>query len=416
MTLSLLVKTLKSGLRLIIAVAVVAAILAAAFTIVRPAVFEARSTLLITPPASQAQPEGGGRLAAALLQQSSPLKVLEGVMSSQTAKERVWKALNTDEDHLTLIVSTDPTNYQFTISAQAKDRDLALNGTKTAIDVLATLRRELDVSRAGLQAKELSKALEAKRIQLKDLENEALALQLASKTAVNPNDPASVVIYKQRFQELKAEREGVDKELNKLGAVASQALRSMNSYAAVSPSFESLRQNVVQAEIELRAVQQRYRGDATMLREATAKAETAKKLLNAELDKYLTSIRAGTNPQVATLAAKRASLDVQIEAFKLLSEQAPQEALKLWRIQRDLQTMDQVYTRLKVEYESAMVEEKVANSWWSVLDAPYLLPKPINKSLGMATLLAGLGGAFFTILVLAARATLREQAEPETES
>lgn len=411
MTLSQLILTIKRGFKLIVGVTLLAAVAAAIFTIVRAPLYEARTTLLVTPPASQAQAEGGGRLAAALLQQSSPLRVLEGVMTSRTAKTKVWKTLDTNEDDLPIVTSTDPTNNQFTIITRAGNPDLALNGSKTAIQVLADLRRELDVSRAGLQAQELKKALDTKRAELKLLEDRGLDYQLKAKTAVDPTDPGTVVAYKRKAQELKSELSGIEKELGKLGSLATTAERSMNSYAANVPGFDTLRQNVVEAEIELRAMEQMYRGDATKLREARARAETARKSLNDELTRYLSSVRTGVNPQVATLEARRASLVVQIEALDQLALYAPGEALELLRLRRDLDTMNEVYTRLKVAYESALIEEKVANTWWSILDEPYLLPKPINKSLGMAILLTSFAAFALTVLFLTARATLREEAD-----
>ena len=411
MTLAQLLLTIKNGFRLILGVTIFAAILAAAITIIRPAVYEARTTLLVTPPASQAQSEGGGRLAAALLQQSSPLRVLEGVMTSRTAQTRVWKSLDVTEDDLKIISSTDPTTNQFVIITRAGTPDLALKGSETSIAVLANLRRELDVSRAGLQAAELKKALDAKLIDLKTLEDKALAYQMGAKTAVDPTDPGTVVAYKKQAQELKAELSGVEKELAKLGSAASAAQRTMNSYAANVPGFETLRQNVAETELELKAVEQKYQGDATKLREARARAKSAKDSLNAELTKYLTSVRSGLNPSVATLEARRAGLIVQIETLDQLALYAPGEALELLRLQRDLETLNEVYARLKVGYESALVEEKVANTWWSILDAPYLMPKAINKSLGMSILLASFAAAALTVLFLTARATLRAESE-----
>lgn len=409
MTLADIYRVLWSKKWLIAAFAFFCAVAAAIIVSVLPPVFEARAALLVH---RSPQQDLSAQISLFPRQTASQVNILQGILLSRTALDSVASQMGyASAEDVDYRVTVDPQTNQVTIASQNVDSSAALKEVEAALDALALIRREVDISQTQYEVEELRRTLEEKVIELQIAEDELLAVQESHETMVNPQDPGTLTEYYTNYRELQSQLDGVREQLRITRQLLADGASDPNIAIAV-PGIERLTEALYQAEVELSAARSRFQPDTPEVREAESRVATAEANLQQAIDAYARGIRANVDPVLLQLTAQERALAAQVEVALRLWETAPGEALELQRVFREVSGLRAVVDRLEAEYQGARVRASVAEQQWSVLDQPYLLDRPVNKRLGLTSALGfGLGLLLMSVIVVirSSASTLDEQ-------
>lgn len=384
---------------LVTALTLFGAISAFAYTSLSAPRWQARAALLL--PITESG--GGGGAIAALVGQgaTSPLNVLEGVVSSRKSVNRVAELTGTDPEKLEdqLSAKGDAPSNQLVITAEDGSSEKALQIVRSSIHVLTGLTKELGLSVAVRTKKEIETALESKKAELKKAEEAITAFQKAAKTVPDPEAPYSGGAYIKVYSEAKLELTKVQKQLAAAKEVATNALGKPFDLPTGLPDQELLRQKLVDKENQLQVARIHFGENAKEVIVLRKEVEAMRDSLKSELSRRVQAISDGVDIKVAELEAQRILLTWQVQAFKQLADIAPVEAAEAIRLGREVQTLTEVVSQLRTSFEKARIDADVDKVRWTVLEDPFVVKPALNKRFVRATAFGGALGFLIAALV-----------------
>lgn len=379
------------------------AMIAALYTLVVPAMWAAHSALLLP------MPDGGsqGEMSRLALMPGGPqpVSMLRAVIESRTSINDVAKAtgLTAKDARAMMQIEEDLQRNVLKVSAESTDANEALKAVRTALDSLQRIEREVGFSIASKQATILGKAVETKKQELADAEDRLLAYQRGMTTIPDSGQGQTVVEYAKRLQELNLSLEQVRKELEIQQRLATGRLPEPELPTGL-PQLDRWRERLREAEYQLALDLTKFNEDAPSVRRLRREVQVARDALQAEVEAFVRSMQQTVNDKTAALEAKRLVLELQVQTARELAAKAPGEAVEFRRLLRSVNTASETYRKVLTEYETARTQAEANRVRWTILDAPYVEDKPVNKGIARN---AALGAAIGFILGLFAAASRR---------
>lgn len=380
---------------LVLTLTLVGAVAAYTYTKLSPARWQARAALLL--PISEAG--GGSGAIAALVGQgtTSPLNILEGIITSRKTIDRVAEKTGADPDKLKDILDAkgDAPSNQLIITAEDESSERALSYVRTSIHVMSGLTRELGLSVAMRTKEQIQTALKSKEAELANAEDALTAFQKTARTAPDPEAPYSAAAYIKAYGEAKLELQKVERQLNAARKIAESALGKPIDLPTGLPDQELLRQKLIEKENQLQVARIQFNESAREVVILRKEVQALRASLQGELSRRVRAITDGVDVRVADLEAQRILLSWQAQALKQLADIAPAEAAEATRRGREVQTLNEVVAQLRSQFEKARIEADVDKVRWSILEDPYVVKPAVNKRFFRAT---AFGGAFGFLL------------------
>lgn len=412
MTLADIARVLWSRKWFIFAVSLFFGVAAAIIVTMVPPVFEARAALLVH---RSPQQDMAAQFSLFPRQTASQVNILQGILESRTALAEVAESMGySSAEDVEYRVIVDPQTNQVVVASQNTDSQIALSEVQAALDALAQIRRNVDLSQVQYEVKELERALEEKTAELRIAEDDLLELQKSHETMVNPQEPGTLTDYYVNYRELQSQLDGVREELRTTRRLLADGASDPSISLAV-PGIDRLTEALYHAEIEFSAVKARFQEGTPEYREAESRVDTARANLQQAVASYARGVERNVDPKLLQLTAQERALAAQVEVAMRLWEAAPGEALELQRSFRQVTGLQMVVDQLQAEYQSARVRASVAEQQWSVLDQPYLLDRPVNKRLGLTTALGFIIGLILASTVIVIGAGAAPLGEDESE-
>lgn len=368
------------------------------YTIVIPPLWRARAAILL------AQPESP-RTAIPILQtqQVQPIKVLKGVLESDTAIGRLRElsgySYRDTRDKLDVVDETQAN--QLIITFKDKNSSLAQRSVETCLELLEELDSQMSFNVAERQAELLKTAIDEKTKELEAAQQRLVDFQKTMRVPIKPEKPEETGTLLKTITELELNLVGVQKELSEAKAQAKKSAQDITLPSAL-PASETWRQKLVDLQYALRIAEINEGDDSPNVKRLREEIVATRKQLEEEISKTLRSINSNIDKSVAELEAKRVVLTWQLAHAKELAQVAPNEAAQAQRLLYEVNVLEEVLTNIRAQYEKAMIDSQVAKIRWSVLEKPHIEERAINKRYALYPAIGVLAGILlvFSIAII----------------
>ncbi|HEY3285320.1 MAG TPA: Wzz/FepE/Etk N-terminal domain-containing protein [Armatimonadota bacterium] len=347
-------------------------------------------------------------------QSASPIKVNHSILESRRARDYVGPRVGLSDKQLRLVLTAkdDPPSGLLSLSVKYKDPTETLKITELFIEAMSDLNRRLSLPQARTQVLALQKQLEEKRAELRRAEEHLRNTQTLTKTAPGA-DPLTGATnrYAQQLNETEV-------ELARVRASIAEARGKMESLAApgTPPPAEMAparqwRDRLANLEYDLRVEEMTYGVEAPSVVRLRGQIAVARKQLQQELERYLSTVRANAEPSLAGLEATRVGLEAQQKVLRDLAARAPEEAVDTQRQVREVTALGALVQQIRIQYESARLLAATDPNRWEVLDPPALSNdgRPVNKRWVVNAAMLGVLGFLLGSAIVLVRTRPRQQ-------
>jgi uncharacterized protein involved in exopolysaccharide biosynthesis len=359
--------------------------------------FRGIATLLVVTPDLGAK---ANQLAVLSATASTPLRTIKGVMQSERELSAIRTKFNLDWrifDTAFKVVDESQSN-QLIISYESTDREKIVPVLEFSLSMLGDLDKELSFSAGSRQADTLRTAVADKKEELRAVEEKLLTFQKKMKAPSVPDKPETVGNYIEELRNLEFELAGVKQQLSTLRSQAKNAATAPSDIPTVIPNAKIWQKSVAEDEYELKVALTSLGPENPEVVSLTRKLEQSRVKFKEAVQSYYKSVNRSLDPKVAELEAKRTLLESQVITARGYANVAPQEALTLTRLVTEVLTVRTVYGQLRSQFEQAKIESEVGKVRWSVLDAPYIHPRPTNKARLIPSIASTLLGFFIALI------------------
>ena len=375
------------------------------FTFFSPALWRAQADLMLTMPTGQA--------ALPLSNGPTPLTIVGGMFQSRFVQEELHTKAKVPWSLTPITVSVDEKTEQNTIQIGANDasKSKAIKKLQIALDAVQVLQRRFDVSLANKQASELQKAIETKTVELQRAEQDLLDLE---KSGILP-----IKLDGQDLAQLVVTAKGVEVDLQAADTELKGQLEMIKKSVAAGSSSptplavpEDMRRKLQDAQLAL-VKEKITAGDlAPSVVRLQKEVDAAKAEIAAELSRTEASAQTNLEPNVFRLALRKEVLTSQASAYRKLLGTMPQDSIRVSRKVREVETYSAILTQLRHDYELKKVNAVSDQVVFDVLEAPYILDEPVNKTYGKNAVLFGLLGVVVYILIILYGTYFKREAKP----
>lgn len=328
--------------------------------------------------------------AEALLGDKDDSALYRGVLESFPVQDAVAKATNQDFEDIRKYLHIEPKLpvKQLAVYTIDSDKDRGEKAVKTALGKLTEITRSFGFNKAERTAELLKQVIEENQAKLGQAEAKVLAYTKQMKAPTNPQNPAEVTNMMRKYYDLQAEYEILNKQVQLAKSGVSASVRSALDTPTSIPGLEKWRNQLVQANVELRQAESLYGPDAPEIRALKAKVETLEQAASEEVNRYLKGVGNGVNNSIFELVLNRQLVKWKIDSLKPVVENAPTEAVTLKRLMIEQTLRENILSNLRKQYEEARITQQVDRAKWAVLEPVHTLEKPTNKSFGKHLLIA----------------------------
>lgn len=405
--LSIFGRRIVDHLRLIFVLAILGAISMVVYTLFATPVYRAKASLLLVQSGSSA-PSAAAQAAMALggagSGQAQQAGMLQGILASENALGLIATQAGIERDDLEkdLVVNFDAKQSVLSFSYDSAKPEIGVKVLRATIESLNQLNRDIGFSVAARQANLLKTSVSTAEKELKMSEEQLKEFAKKAETGSDAKDPSSSGFYLKQLRQAEFELGTIETSLAKAKSVAmkSSALNLVPSgVIAIKPWQDKL----AELQYQLQVAQQKYGPEAPEIVALQKTISVTKSQLNSETQKYISSVNEQIEPNLAQLEAKRLTADYQVKYWRRLAESAPDEALGLSRLGRQVALKSTTLAQLQEQYNRAKIESEVDRVRWSELDKPYFMKAPINKSKGKPAILGFILGGFLGCLFALSR-------------
>lgn len=321
------------------------------------------------------------------------------------------------------IQNTKQTNL-ITVKAKGSSPEEAQMISQAVVDNFLTMQTDMNQQTQSTMVKFLNERIDEAKKDAEEARAKFAEYQQTHKV-YNPDEQAKAAVAKMNtFDEAignmavqqKAGQAKLEAVSAKLGDIRSSSQTfNINDNETVM----ALRKQIVDAQVELVNLQERYTEDHPSVISAKEKIAVLQKKLSEEVNTIVASKYTTLNPAQAALIGEQANAQVSIAVAQASEsaiqerkaekekelEQFPQEVLEYLNLQRDTAIKEEIYTGLVKQCESKKIQEVMESMDIQIVD-PANLPEedrpafPVKKIVVAVGLLIGLIVSFVYSLVI----------------
>ncbi|HVT13177.1 MAG TPA: Wzz/FepE/Etk N-terminal domain-containing protein [Fimbriimonadaceae bacterium] len=414
-----------------------------AYTVFAPPIWEAKATIVFpvrTPSILGSSNFDQSSLAATLTGGPTPLKVFGGMLESQHALEYVAKAtgLKKREVKDMRTIQDQAMESSITISARDRNPDLAKKVVQLHLDALQEINQKVSKPLDSNDADVLASRIDAQQKKLADAEQRLLQFQnhavtapsfVASGSGKDTTIVPAASKWAESLKQLQLDYDRANSAIQDVDSRTHAIAKNGGKWPSNIPQVQKWRDKLSDLQYDLQVQEITLAPTAPEIVKINKAIDITKDELQKELNKYAAATSAGAispagsdlGPKLPELMTQRVVLEAQINAVSKLAKLAPQEAMELSRLTREVSTESGILQQLQAEHELAKIQEDRDPNRWEVLDEPEVDDKPVNKSFsknGAMSLIIGLALGAFAALVWPKRKSpkLAEAAEPQKKA
>jgi uncharacterized protein involved in exopolysaccharide biosynthesis len=403
--------------KIVFGVAAVVVAIGVTYTLVVPAVWEAKATLLF--PVRSPSLLGMGSfdqnsLAASLSGGPTPLKVFSGIMESERALDFISEGAGIERRRVRDMRSLQEHAMEssLTVSARDADADLAKKVVELHLKALDEINAKISEPLASSDSLVLNAQVVEQKKKLATSENQLLAFQKRALTApsvaaTGSGKDSALVPTAGRWGEMQKSLEldytRVDSAIRDVQSRTNLIARNAKNLPSALPPVQKWRGRLTEMQYELKIKELTFSEGAPEIIKLKKEIAITEGQLRSELSKYATATNSGMiDPSVSesdigaklpSLLTQRVVIEAQLQAVKRLAKLAPDEAIELTRLTRQVTTQSAILQQLEAQAQLAELQSERDPNRWEILDDPRVDEKPVNKSLaknGILSLFAGI--------------------------
>ena len=383
-----------------------------AYTMLAPAIWEAKATIVF--PVRTQSLLGTGSfeqqgLAATLTGGPTPLKIFGGMLESERALDFVAKGVgkNRRDVKSARTVQEQGSENSITIGARDKDPETAKKIVALHIAALKQINETVSKPLISGDATVISAQLAEQKKKLAAAEQDLLVFQQHALTAptvitMGTGKDSSVIPTSGRWadmdKQLEIQMATLDSSIRDTEERARSISGKLKDLPAALPPVEKWRSKLIEQEYDLKVKGLTLANEAPEMVKLRKSIAVTKEQLQSELTKYtqaalegLVDPTGGTS-KLPSYLTQRVALEAQIAAVKKLAKLAPGEAIKLSQLTRTVTTQSAIVAQLQAQYQLASLQSDRDPNNWEVLDEPRVDDKAVNKSFSKNLTLSMIGG------------------------
>jgi uncharacterized protein involved in exopolysaccharide biosynthesis len=159
------------------------------------------------------------------------------------------------------------------------------------------------------------------------------------------------------------------------------------------------REKLAEAQVEFDAAKAKYQLGTSQYREAKEKLDDAQKNLRTRITNYVKSVQSGANAETADLLGRKVVLEFQADDLRKKAIAAPEEASRFRELLNKIELERKAYMLIREQFDTEQLKVSTAVPDWVAIDDPYILDKPVNKSLLTNVVIPSFAGGLFGLLV-----------------
>ncbi len=369
------------------------------YTFVQRPLYQANAVLFIPPTGNRAPTNGIPGFASLDM-----TAMLDGIMKSERIRKPVRESmkLKRKEFNEAFVVTPSVIENRVEVKITDADKNRALAGLERVLVELREVNDETGMNVTQAKLTETNRALESARKELAAAEEELLKFQ-NELTTVPDSDKSYVATGSLKLvQEIESELRAVNDEYAKRKSQLQSSASANDDLPRGVPSIDALRADLRQKEVARSTALSLYQPDTPQVKQANEAVEAVRKALAVEVQRYQAAQKLDFDPQMVELITRREVLSNQLERERKRAQVAPEQATELQRKLRSVQQYDRKVMQILDTANEIEQQSQVRGVQWTVLDAPYLLDEPVNKSYGRNIVVFGLVGGLIG-LALASR-------------
>lgn len=388
---------LRRNWRVVLGAGLLGSALTLGYTFLIPPVYRAESVLLIPPSTSPALPGG-----------PTQVNILRGLALSRPMLENIAKDVRSTPEKVEdkLDVKAEGAKSQLVLAAQTATKEESLAIVSSMAKWIEPISSSASLTPAGRRAAELKETVDSRKEELKEAEAQLADFSSKAATQTNPEDPSGIVEYRQQLRQIELAQGEVEIKLREAKGRAKAAGQNSSLPSDLSGTIGA-RQKLLDAQIAFEIANRKFGEDNPERIKAKEALDAAQAAFQSEVRSQILSAQEGLSSDIAAMEAERLMLGIQADFWRNLTQKAPDEAIKLMRLSFEVESLAGAVKLLEKRYSIALQESEVEGIRWSVLQAPTVLPDPINKDFGLNGAL-GLGLGLFVGSLLAVRTSNRK--------
>lgn len=372
-------RSLRSRWYLPVGFAFLLGVLAGVYTFTQRPVFQANAVLFIPPTGSRAPTNGIPGFAS-----MDMTAMLDGIMKSERIRKPVRESMQLSREEFNEAFQVMPNVIENRVEIKINDTDKnrALEGMKRVLIELREVDNETGMNVTRSKLAETKSALEAARKELTAAEEDLLKFQ-NELTTVPDSDKSYVATGSLKLvQEIESELRAVNDEYAKRKAQMQNNVSAGDDIPRGVPSIDALRADLRQKEVARSTALSLYQPDTPQVKQANQAVEAVRKALAVEVQRYRAAEKLDIDPRMIELITRREVLSNQLDRERKRAQVAPEQATELQRKLRAVQQADRKVMKILDAANELEQQSQVSGVQWAVLDAPYVLDEPVNKSYG----------------------------------
>ncbi|MBT1247773.1 MULTISPECIES: exopolysaccharide transport family protein [unclassified Thermosipho (in: thermotogales)] len=304
------------------------------------------------------------------------------------------------------------------IKVNLDDKELAYKLSKAILDAYTEVSKELNKDQDEYMVEFIEKQLPETEKELEEIENRLK--EFKKQKSILPSKEAELLIesfseLESKYYSMQLEYKSLSVKLESLkGAISHfKGLISKLDYIPNSPVISSLREKLVEYQVEYQGMLQRYSPDSVEIKELEARIKEVEKRIREEIYSIVKSSFNADDPVLSSvytqLIETQSMLEVSKASLKALEKLRadlenrlkglPDIEVEYINLQRDYQLKQNAYVLLKTKLEELKLSTAGFNfSAPVVVDEPFIPDNPVKPNKKLTLAIGGVLGIFLGIL------------------
>ncbi|MBA4291728.1 hypothetical protein C0431_02035 [bacterium] len=332
----------------------------------------------------------------------SGISYVAGLLSTRSALEAIGEVAKMKplDVRKAMTVEADPISRQLRVGFVGDSVDQALASLRRAESFVDTANSQVSTGASANRMVGLIKRMEEKGKEVDDLESQLLDALETSDTVPTKEDEYTGGTYLAQLQRVQFELSSVKEEIAEVQKSASRIGSASSVGLPTGLEEEKVwREKLAEAQVEFDAAKAKYQPGTSQYREAKEKLDDAQKNLRTRITNYVKSVQSGANAETADLLGRKVVLEFQADDLRKKAIAAPEEASRFRELLNKIELERKAYMLIREQFDSEQLKVSTAVPDWVAIDDPYILDKPVNKSLLTNVAIPGFAGGLFGLLV-----------------
>ncbi len=331
-----------------------------------------------------------------------------GLLATQSAQRKIGEGIDLKPGEVrdALTIEPDLTARQLRVGFQHGNARHALTALESAVDFVSNADNQVTVGASSARLRGIRDRLAKKQELIDGYQAELLESLETAETIPTQQDQYTGGGYLKELQDVQFQLASVKEKIKAARGAAGRLEGASQQGLPTGLEMETAwKEKLIEAQLRFDQARAKYQPESPQYKEAEQALNDVKSGLQQGITDYARSVEEGLNMDMAQLLAQELVLEFQSEMLRKKALAAPAEATKFRELIAKIDLEGEALRIIRQEEEKEELRISTAVPDWILVDEPYLLPKPVNKSLMLNVGVPTLAGLFVGLIFGARRRT-----------